>query len=621
MQIRTFLSLSASIVCLSMQGETLAEVIRDTTEINEVVVTGSRNEMLSRDLPTTVSVIGHEKLNENFRPSTIPTLTEQVPGFFSTSRGVLGYGVSTGAAGSMKIRGIGSGAQLLVLIDGQPQYAGLMGHPIPDVYQTMMAERVEVVRGPASVYYGSNAMAGVVNILTPQMQENGQRTNIQLGAGSYGTLQGQATNRLRAGKFSSIVGIDYQRTDGHRPNSQFAQEAGFVKLGYDFSEHWKANADANITHFKASNPGPANTPLIDNDSKILRGLASVSLSNQYERTSGTLRGFYDWGHHNVDDGYQAGGTPRTFHYLHNDYMAGITWYQGISFFKGNRVTFGLDWQQFGGHAWNRDNATKAETNLVDTTQNEVGAYIDFRQEITSWMTIDAGIRYDWHNQAGSEWIPQGGLTFHPSKNDDLKALVSKGFRNPIIREMYMFQSQNPDLKPERMMNYELSYTHRIADRGHVGANLFLIKGDNLITNVMQPSGRQLNINTGSFTNHGFELSADYRFSEHWTANANYSYLHMKTPIMGAPEGKLYIGANYTYGRFSAVLGVQNISGLYISNTAKENYTLVNATASYRILPQLTLYVKGDNLLAQRYQTYAGFFMPKATFMGGVSLDI
>ena len=66
MQIRTFLSLSASIVSLSMQGETLAEVIRDTTEINEVVVTGSRNEMLSRDLPTTVSVIGHEKLNENF---------------------------------------------------------------------------------------------------------------------------------------------------------------------------------------------------------------------------------------------------------------------------------------------------------------------------------------------------------------------------------------------------------------------------------------------------------------------------------------------------------------------------------------------------------------------------
>ena len=596
------------------------EFPKDST-MAQIVVTGTRNETAASSLPVSLTVVNHEKLQENCRLSILPTLTEQVPGLFSTSRGVLGYGVSTGAAGNIKIRGVGSGAQLLVLVDGQPQYAGLMGHPIPDAYQTMMAERVEVLRGPASLYYGSNAMAGVVNIVTRQMKQDGQKTDIQLGGGSYGTLQGEAVNRARIGRFSSIVGISYQRTDGHRPNSNFEQEAGFVKLGYDLSENWQLTADANLTHFNASNPGPANAPLIDNDSKITRGLASFSVLNNYGKTNGSLRGYYDWGHHNIDDGYGIGGTPRAYHYLHNDHIAGITWYQSASFFEGNRVTVGLDWQHFGGEAWNRfnDGVTPFAT-LADTTQNEVGAYVDFRQEVCSWFSFDAGVRLDWHSQAGTELVPQGGVTFHPSGSSDLKAIVSKGFRNPIIREMYMFPPHNPDLEPERMMNYELSYAQRF-QRGHLGANLFLIKGENLINTVMQATGRPLNVNTGSFTNHGFELSGDYQLTSHWGLNANYSYLHMKKAIEGAPEGKFYLGANYTCGRFALVMGLQHISGLHISATEKENFTLLNATASYRILPELAVYVKGDNLLAERYQTYAGFPMPKATFMGGVRVNL
>ena len=137
-----------------------------SSELQDVVVTGTRNATDIRHLPLTVTTIGNEKLNEQFRASVLPTVMEQTPGLFTTSRGILGYGVSTGAAGSLKVRGVGSGAQLLVLIDGQPQYAGLMGHPIPDAYQTMMTEKVEVLRGPASLLYGSNAMAGVVNIVT-----------------------------------------------------------------------------------------------------------------------------------------------------------------------------------------------------------------------------------------------------------------------------------------------------------------------------------------------------------------------------------------------------------------------------------------------------------------------
>ena len=156
-------------------------------------------------------------------------LTEQIPGLFTTSRGIMGYGVSSGAAGGISLRGIGGSPTtgLLVLIDGHPQYMGLMGHPIADAYQSMLAEKVEVVRGPASVLYGSNAMGGVINIVTRQQRENGVKTGARLGYGSYNTWTTEVTNQVKKGRFSSVITGSYNRTDGHRPDMEFEQYGGY----------------------------------------------------------------------------------------------------------------------------------------------------------------------------------------------------------------------------------------------------------------------------------------------------------------------------------------------------------------------------------------------------------
>ena len=174
--------------------------------LDEVVVTGTRNETDVRHLSQTVSVVGRPVIEQSMQPSLLPVLTEQVSGLFVTERGVMGYGVSGGAAGGISLRGLSGGsARLMVLIDGHPQYAGIFGHPIADAYQSLLADRVEVLRGPASVLYGSNAMGGVINIVTRQMEEEGSKTDLQVGYGSYNTLQTEVTNRLKRGRFSSIT--------------------------------------------------------------------------------------------------------------------------------------------------------------------------------------------------------------------------------------------------------------------------------------------------------------------------------------------------------------------------------------------------------------------------------
>ena len=601
--------------------------VQKKVTIEEVVVTGTRNETDVRHLPMTISVVNREQIELRNDPSLLPLLTEYIPGLFTTSRGLMGYGVSGGAAGGMSLRGIGGVPQeglpttgMLVLIDGHPQYMGLMGHPISDAYQSLLAERVEVLRGPASVLYGSNAMGGVINIVTRKMQQDGIRTHANVGYGSYNTLQSEVTNRIRKGRFTSIVSGSYNRTDGHRKDMEFEQYGGYAKFGYEISDAWNVWADVNLTHFDASNPGEISNPLLDNDQRITRGMTSFALANHYAKTSGALSFFYNWGKHWINDGSHLGGDPLDYRFHSRDRMLGVSWYQSVQLFEGNRLTVGFDYFHFGGEAWNKTLAGERDTQ-ADKTQDDVAGYIDFRQNLGDWLTFDVGLRVDHHSQVGTEWVPQVGFSFHLPENSEVKLMASKGFRYPTIREMYMFRPANPDLKPERLWSYELSFAQRLLDgRLSYGVNVFYIDGENLIMR-MPIDGRPLNVNTGKIENAGVEAQVAYRIVPAWSVDANYSYLHMDNPVLASPEHKLYVGTAFSKGRWNVSTGLQYVAGLYkeLDPEETEDFLLWNVRGSFRVLDGFDVWVKGENLLAQRYEINAGFPMPKATVMAGVNI--
>ena len=601
--------------------------VADSLEIGEVVVTGTRNATDVRHLPMTVTIVDRTTLTAEHQPSVLPTVMREVPGLFITSRAMMGYGVSTGAAGGINLRGITGGAgQLLVLIDGHPQYQGIYGHPIADSYQTLMAERVEVLRGPASVLYGSNAMGGVMNIVTRQSKQDGVNTNIQLGAGSYGTIQTEASNLVRSGKFSSTFSAQYNRTDNHRPRMGFEQYGGYLKLGYELNEHWNTYVDANITHFNASYPGTEEKPLHDADQWITRGVVSAALENHYGNTSGALSVYSNFGRHKIDDGTADPAAPTQRYFRSKDALTGVSLYQSIQLFESNRVTAGVDYMHIYGNAYY---TSKATGEILDTPnkqsgksyRNEVAGYVDFRQDLLSWLTIDAGIRLDHHSITGSEWVPQAGVVIRPVETGEIKAMASKGFRNPTMREMYLYPPSNTDLEPECLWNYELSWKHRLSSFTY-GANLFYIKGDNMIQQ-QQVDGKPRNVNTGEIENWGFELETAYRLDSHWSLKANGAFLHIKNKVLAAPELTAYAGANYHCGKWFATLGLQYINNLYTAvgnDEQKESFALLDANLTYAVTHNISLWARGENLLAQKYEINLGYPMPRATFMGGVSIN-
>ncbi len=222
-------------------------------------------------------------------------------------------------------------------------------------------------------------------------------------------------------------------------------------------------------------------------------------------------------------------------------------------------------------------------------------------------------------------IPQFGASIYPTPSGEVKLIASKGFRNPTIREMYMFTFQNPDLEPEQLWSYEVSWRERLLNNRllyEVGG--FYINGENMIQ--MEPyDGRMVFFNTGKVENWGLEFSSSYRTSKMFQLSANYSFLHMRYAVLAAPEHKLYMGVEFTKGRFGASTGIQQIIGLYTSisdeSNTQESFTLWNLRVNFHITPSLNIYAKGENLLNQSYEINSGFPMPGATVMCGVRLRL
>ena len=589
--------------------------------LRSAVVTGTRVAMERDRLPAPVAVVGRETIATSDESALMPSLMEQVPGLFVTSRGVTGYGVSSGAAGGISLRGFSAASgRTLVLIDGHPQYQSIYGHAVADEYLSDLAERVEVTRGAASVLYGSNAMGGAINIITRKPSFLGNKVSIKLMGGSYGTARGSATEQYSNGRFSLTANVAHDRTAGHRENSAFRSTSGMLKASYDLSAAWRLSGDVNVVRAYSENPGTVDRPMIDGTADITRMMSWLSLENHYERTSGGINFYYNAGKHDINDGYAEGGTPQPYLFHSTDYQGGVNLFQAVNLFEGNTLTAGVDVKLYGGNAY-RNPTT--EIYADHKKLHEEAGYL-LAQQILGPVTLDAGIRLEHHSLYGVEWIPQAGISWLAGPNTALKLSASKGFRTPNLRELYMYAVANEELLPERAWSYDFTLSqHWLDGRLNAELSVFYTQGTNIIeVNVVD--GKRANRNVGAFENSGVELSADWLALPTLKFNANYSYLHMGTVYTSAPVHKYYVSGTWTPGRFSANLGLMGVNDLYLStgeNAVKSNYIDLKCRLSYRIADWISVFVRGENLLNQSYQTMLGFPEPGITVLGGLSINL
>ncbi|MCU0610765.1 MAG: TonB-dependent receptor, partial [Candidatus Eisenbacteria bacterium] len=394
-----------SVPMLLLAGSYPGEI--DSTRVyamDPIVVTGTRIATLRSEIPQIVSVLGREEIASSGESNVLPALGERIPGLFVTERGVTGFGVAGGAAGGISIRGVGGSpnTQVLVLIDGHPQFMGIFGHPLPDAYVASDIERVEVIRGPASALYGTGAMGGAINLITRGATAEGLGFDGRMSLGSYGTQKYSGGLGYRRESFSILGSLNHDRTDGHRGNDEFEITNGYAKAGYDLRPGLRVVAQGSLAAFETNDPGPASSPYPDSTVHwvdIQRGEASLSVVNAASRINGEVKLFGNFGEHEIYDGFHS-----------TDSNLGVMVFQGLRLLPNNTVTVGLDYKHYGGEAEN----TLSATQIGDHTVDEIGGYASIHHSFPKRLALNAGIRFEHHTEFGTETVPQAGIALHPT---------------------------------------------------------------------------------------------------------------------------------------------------------------------------------------------------------------
>jgi len=195
-----------------------------------------------------------------------------------------------------------------------------------------------------------------------------------------------------------------------------------------------------------------------------------------------------------------------------------------------------------------------------------------------------------------------------------------------MMELYLY-APNPDLKPERMMNYEVSWLQSaLGNKLNAEFTAFLVSGADMIQVAgIPPAMKRQNI--GSFENKGVEVAAGYLLNKDFRVSMNYSYVDFKVNVLAAPRSQFNFVANYQSGIFNFNVSSQYVDLLYTQvatqtlDAVTQSYFLLNARIAARPVNKLELYLMANNILNQSYEINYGYPMPKAYFNAGFNFSI
>jgi outer membrane cobalamin receptor len=528
-----------------------------------------------------------------------------IPSAYVPDRGVLGHGLGTSNA--MALRGMGGSptTELLVVVDGRPDVMGLMGHPIPDFYSLTDVGSISVTAGPASVLYGNGAMGGVIEIKsTPP--EPGFHAELSASLGSYYTGQDRLSHSGQIGRFYYGISGGIEHTNGHRDNSSFRNQDGTIDLSYDLTPAWRASLQGRYGHFNIEDPGTVQAPTAGHWSRVGRGGFAASLANRTEEAWGTVSFFSSYGHHMLYDGFRS---------LDNN--TGFRAQETLALRPGLEIDLGADAAQYGGRAKN----IATGFDYGEHHETEGGGFTRARWSITKSLRLNAGVRYDHGSVFGGVSAAEFGASYHLSDGYAFSVAIAKGFRNPTIRELYLFPAPTPTLQPERLWNYQATFQLRPFSHLLAWVTGYYSDASNLIVITgLYPNMKLENI--GYALNRGLEANARLRVSRHVSFSSGYAYLRSTNLAPYVPQNKLNYSLDIDLNRAFVSIGGSTVDRTW-ANTARTQqlggYTAMTLKCTIPAGRHWNFFAMVDNLLDREYQEIAGYPMPGTNAAGGFKI--
>jgi len=492
---------------LSLLAASFAFAQNQLTET--IVVTASALPETVRSTPAAVSVVTKKDIDERAARDLADVLRE-VPGLTISRSG------SPGKATSLFTRGAAS-TQTLVMWNGieinNPYFAGYdWGR-----FSTSGVEQVEVVRGPFSALYGSEAMAGVVNVLSAP-RDNSVRGELQIGSRG---LRNAALSGSYAGASTQVSGAyEHREDDGFDPNDDFRQNSANVFVKFAPSPTFSLGVATRYTSYDLGIPfdvNAAGTALLPSLQRRQNG-TELQIALPIEKTVGPVSYDLTLSESRRRDDFSDPDDP--FGFVNSSTESAS---QRARLTAQSQTSIGT---LIGGGELQRarvDDRSNFGVNLANDRRDARSLFLEdrWRSAGTSHLELSAGARYDHFDTFGSQTSPRVAAAWIFGRNK-IRVAYGEGFRAPSVGELYFPFSGNRDLRPEHSRSVEAGYDASVGSDGLVSLTLFSSRFRDLIVFDNQSF---LFGNIGRARSDGLELGMQEHVTQSIYAALSYTYLH------------------------------------------------------------------------------------------------
>ncbi len=654
------------------RAEQTKQTKQDVIKLGQLVVTATRTETPIESVPASVTVITRKDIKESTAQSA-DELLENVAGVF------VRHPVGIGAAGTNNIvymRGLGgkTEARVLVLKDGVPindsqtQSVEWNEINIDDI------ERIEIVRGPGSALYGSNAMGGVINIIT-RKPEKRFKTTIKGGYGTLNTWKAAFSNSDTIGRFGYRISGQRLESDGYCETPNDKKEPGIntadvstrrdnysAKLTYDFDP--TSSIYFSGSHHHNRRGGKYN--LIPDFNLFTEDIdrGSLHFKKKWGKTEMLVTLFGS----DHDTSYDCAQYPtyNTLKYISTTNMGDFGGSLQVSTGLGENhiLTVGTDCKQ-----GKLDKHYDYKTTVREVRSGGKQQYLSFFLQdemnlLNDDLVISLGGRYDWWKnfdgysyddtltpketrykaRTDGSFNPKFAVLYHLTDSTSLRGSVGKAFRSPTLNNLYRSEwsygfwtyKGNADLGPEKLWSYELGIDQKLADKFTIKTTCYQTDAKNFIyiTTTDAANGIREYTNIGKVRIRGIEIETDYRPVRGWFLYGSYSYndsrireFKQDTALEGKylpwiPKWEASAGATYSNPEIITARLTGHYVGTIYDDDMNEKEIGKYFTMDLKLSRKITKNIKASlditDLNNKHYQNSTYYVSPGRIIMGNLS---
>lgn len=599
--------------------------------LNEIVITATKTPKKISETGKVVAIITQQQIQQGGGKDLAQLLNEQ------TGITVNGANSNGGKDKSLYLRGA-SDKYTLILLNGLPLNDPSTPGGTYDIRLIPLAsiERIEILKGSQSVLYGSNAVAGVINIITKQANSSKIQANGSANYGSFHTFKANAEVGQSTKAIDYNVSYAYQNTDGFSEAKDTTGNAGFDKDGFKQQgiqitttihpgKNWKIAPFYRYSEFKGDYDDGA---FSDGNNRYQSYLINTGLAGNWNYEKGTIYWNYNYNF-----------TRRNYQTLYGNYDYNARFHHADVFIHHR---FPKILQLVGGV-----NMQTYQMKTPDTTNTLVSPYLSAFIKVQH-LNIEVGGRFNHHNQYGSNW----NFSFNPSYLIQNKwkifANFSSGFRAPSVSELFGQWGANPSLKPEKSLNFEGGIgAEGLQHRLYAQAVFFNRRIKDVIVYVTNAvTYESLYINRDKQHDYGIEAELTFAATKKLQTKLSYTFVDGNITerlenkdtsyynLLRKPKHTVFIFAGYQLTPHvyvnNSVQIISNRKDLFFDMndfSSKEihlkAYALWNAYVEYKCFKnKLHVFANVNNITNNKnyYEVY-GYNVAPCTFTGGIQFQL